>query len=100
MTKVIQIKDVENYSLNIEQMVQNDEDIEKLEQGTDDVRCEITVLLNFSSHPQFTDEQICINHTQIQEKLCIYLKQLLEEWNERLQKNNEELEVEVDLDGK
>lgn len=100
MTKVIQIKDVENYSLNIEQMVQNDENIEKLEQGTDAVRCEITVLLNFSSHPQFTYEQICINHTQIQEKLCIYLKQLLEEWNERLQKNNEELEVEVDLDGK
>lgn len=100
MTKVIQIKDVDVYAQNIEEMTQIEEDIEKLEAGRDDVLCDITILLNFHAHSKFNDEQIYINHTLIQEAVCDYIRKILIDRNKQLEKQNEELEVEVDLDGK
>ena len=100
MTKVIQIKDVDNYASNLEEMVQIEEDIEKLEAGRDDVLCDITILLNFHAHPKFNDEQIDINHTLIQESVCDYIRKILIDRNIELEKQNKELEVEVEIDGK
>ena len=100
MTKVIQIKDVDLYATNIEEMTQIEEDIEKLEAGREDVLCDITILFNFHAHQKFSDEQIVINHTLIQEAVCDYIRKVLIDRNTELEKQNEELEVEVDLDDK
>lgn len=103
MTKVIQIKDVENYAINLEQMCENDNNIEVLNDAKDFTKCRFSLNMEFTAHSNYYHEQektIELNSEFIQIKLVDYMIKLLKDWNERLQKNNEELEVEVDLDGK
>lgn len=100
MTKVIQIKDVDLYATNIEEMTQIEEDIDKLEAGRDDTICNVSIQFDFFNHPEFSYETIEINRTSFQEDVCDSIRKILINRNKELEKQNEKLEVEVDLDGK
>lgn len=100
MTKVIQIKDVDLYATNIEEMTQIEEDIDKLEAGRDDTICNVSIQFDFFNHLEFSYETIEINRTSFQEDVCDSIRKILINRIKELEKQNEKLEVEVDLDGK